>query len=216
MKRRRRKVDLLIHGRAVPVGKVEIPRQARPALLLPDFVIAPGQWQTWCPGASHYSKPGRLVFVAGRDLRHAVGVELAVGMFNPIQSPYRLVDGLDLWRGEFAQRLVQLIAEVFLALFDPAPAQRVAVTHLVEQIRRSVFINRMFGINHNAAAPEGIFPAQWHRGGRFRLSQLPATKQAVTKLARASEAQVLVQQVMARRRIGPALKSFLSGGLPCR
>jgi hypothetical protein len=124
----RRELDLLIDRRAVPVGKIKIPWQPRPAFIRPCLVVGSGEWLTRCPGAAHDAKPRRLVVVAGRDLRHAVGVEFTLGMFDPLQAPHGVVDGLNLRRGQLAQRLVQVIAEVFLAFLDPAPAQRVAVT----------------------------------------------------------------------------------------
>jgi hypothetical protein len=81
-----------------------------------------------------------LVLVVGRDPRHAVSVGFTLGMFGPDETPYRFVDRLDLRCGKFAQRIVQLIAQIFLALFDPASAQWVAVADFVEQIG-AVFVS---------------------------------------------------------------------------
>lgn len=82
---------------------ISVRRQPWRTLPRPGFVIGCGERQTWRPGAAHNAKSGRLVFVAGRVLRYAVGVEFAVVMFGPIEAPHRFVDGLDLWPSKIRQ-----------------------------------------------------------------------------------------------------------------
>ncbi|OAK63023.1 hypothetical protein A3K88_02490 [Pseudomonas putida] len=126
---------MLICRSTVPIAKLKVGREARPASVPPFIIIGAREGKAWRPSAPDYSKPCWLVSERSGYLGHLFSSDITIGLVATYKFCNGVIDLFNLRSQQGLYRLLNCVRELKVTSVDPSLAQWIAIANLINDMR---------------------------------------------------------------------------------